>query len=154
MRAVLARVPPPLLFVVPLLVGLRLHRTYAQALAPPALAAAGGVVGWGLVVLGVTIAATSVAMFIQRRTTIVPHRRARSLVTGGPFRFSRNPMYVALTSAYLGVTLVANSAWPLLLLAVPLLCLQAVTIPSEERMLRDAFGAEYRGYSSRVRRWL
>lgn len=154
MRAVLSRIPPPMLFVVPLMIGLRVNRAYAQPLAPDALARTGGVLGWLLVALGVLITASSVALFIRRRTTIIPHRGARSLVTGGPFRFSRNPMYVALSAVYLGVCLVSNSAWPLLFLAVPLVFLQAVTVPIEERMLRDRFGAEYEHYAARVRRWL
>lgn len=63
-------------------------------------------------------------------------------------------MYVALTTVFLGSCLFANAAWPLLFLALPLLYLHAITIPREERLLAEAFGAEYDAYASRVRRWL
>jgi protein-S-isoprenylcysteine O-methyltransferase Ste14 len=71
-----------------------------------------------------------------------------------PYRLTRNPMYVALTLLYLGVAAFANVLWPLLLLPVPLLLVATVHIPFEEHTLDEAFGAEYRGYASRVRRWL
>lgn len=154
MRALLARVPPPLLFVLPLAIGMRLDALHPRPWVPYTLAPAGRVAGWVLVGLGAALDVCCVAMFLRRRTTIVPHRRAASLVTTGPFCLSRNPMYVALSCLYLGVSALTNALWPLLFLPVPLVFLQTVTIPVEERILADAFGEPYRAYASRVRRWL
>jgi protein-S-isoprenylcysteine O-methyltransferase Ste14 len=154
MRKRLVRLPPPLLFVLPLLLGLKLNAASALPVLPQSVAVTGRWGGWLLVAMGGALAASAVVLFARRRTTIVPHRSARLLVTHGPFRLTRNPMYVALTLGYAGVSLLADSWWPLLFLAVPLLFLQTVTIPTEEQLLREAFGAEYQDYAQRVRRWL
>jgi protein-S-isoprenylcysteine O-methyltransferase Ste14 len=76
-----------------------------------------------------------------------------SLVTHGPYRYSRNPMYVGWTGLYLGVTAVVNTAWPVVLLPVVALAVHVV-VRREERALVDRFGAEYRRYRSEVRRYL
>ncbi len=151
MRSALARVPPPLLFVAPLVIGMWLDGRRLRPWEPDALAR---VAGWALVATGAALAVCCVVMFLRRHTTIVPHRCARSLVTTGPFRISRNPMYVALACLYLGVSAVGNALWPLLFLPIPLAFLHAITIPVEEETLAGAFGPEYRAYASRVRRWL
>lgn len=150
----LANLPPPLLFVLPLVVGLRVDHAHPLPLAPASQARLAAGVGIVLVVAGFALAASAIGLFVRRRTTIVPHHRSRALVTSGPFRFTRNPMYVALTTAFVGACLVANAAWPPLLLWLPLIYLRAITIPREERLLGEAFGSEYDAYASRVRRWL
>lgn len=154
MRTLLTRLPPPLLFVAPLVFALRLDHWRRLPLAPEALRAPIAALGVMLIVLGAALAVSAIALFARGRTTIIPHARARELVTRGPFRLTRNPMYVALTCVYVGVTAVASSSWPLFFLAVPLVVLQALTIPMEERSLMDVFGQDYRAYATRVRRWL
>ena len=147
--------PPPLVFVAALVLGLRL-----DAARPWALVADGGgaravaTLGVALMAAGALFAASAIGLFVRHRTTIVPHHRSRALVTGGPFRVTRNPMYVASAAVYVGVALHANALWPLLLLALPLAFLQFVTIPREEALLRAAFADEYPSYAARVRRWL
>ena len=150
----LSRLPPPLLYAVPLALGLRMNEVHAQGLVPESLAAPARVVGIVLIALAGVLALSAIGLFVRRRTTIVPHRRSRALVTGGPYRHTRNPMYVGLTSAFLGTCLLTNVLWPVVFLALPLLYLHAITIPREEELLREAFGAEYDAYASRVRRWL
>ncbi len=154
LRAV-ALAPPPLMFGLPFVLGLRLQAVRPWGLAASdAGAGALGAVGLALVLVGAAIALSAVVLFVRHRTTIVPHHRSRALVTGGPFRFTRNPMYVALATAYVGLALHANALWPVVLLALPLAFLQFVTIPREEQLLRDAFAEEYPSYAARVRRWL
>ena len=75
-------------------------------------------------------------------------------MTAGPYRLTRNPMYVSLAALYVGVSLFANSWWPLLLLPVVLLAVDRAVIAREERYLAGAFPAEYAAYRARVRRWL
>ena len=77
-----------------------------------------------------------------------------ALVTTGPFRFSRNPLYVALTLAYLGIAVAAQSLWALALLIVVLIVMQQGVIGREERYLERPFGADYLRYKERVRRWI
>lgn len=151
---VLSHVPPPLLFVVPLLLGLRWERTHPLHLLPASLVLPARVTGAALTLFGAVLALSAIALFIHRRTTIVPHHRSRTLITTGPFRLTRNPMYVALACIFAGVCLFSNAAWPLMFIALPLFYVHAITIPREERLLREAFGAEYDDYASRVQRWL
>jgi protein-S-isoprenylcysteine O-methyltransferase Ste14 len=154
LRRLLANLPPPLVYALPLALGIRIDQAHPQPLAPASLARAAAVVGIVLIGSALVLAFSAVGLFIRRRTTIVPHHRSRALVTSGPFRFTRNPMYLALTCAFVGICLVTNAAWALLFLPLPLIYLRAITIPREERLLAEAFGTSYATYASRVRRWL
>jgi protein-S-isoprenylcysteine O-methyltransferase Ste14 len=98
--------------------------------------------GWGLVV------------FFRIRTAIMPIRPASHLVASGPYRFSRNPMYVGLSVLYLGLALLFNVVWPIVLLPLVVFALYHLVIRREERYLADAFGDAYAAYRQRVRRWL
>lgn len=97
-----------------------------------------------------------VAVFLLGRAAhaLVPHGRARELVTGGTYRLTRNPMYAGLTLVYLGAAALLNLLWPVLLLPVPLLVLDRVFIPFEERRMDELFGESYAAYRRRVRRWV
>ena len=87
-------------------------------------------------------------------TTASPYKATSQLTTAGPFRYSRNPIYVAMTAAYLGIALLANSIWLLLLLVPLLLVMQFGVIHREERHLAARFGEAYAAYCATVRRWL
>lgn len=150
----LSHVPPPLLFVVALLVGLRTSHAYPRPLVPANLARPTTSLGLVLFVAGVVLALSAIGLFIRHRTTIVPHHRSRALVTSGPFRFTRNPMYVALCCVFVGICLLTNAAWSLPFLALPVAYVHAITIPREERLLRNSFGVEYQTYAASVRRWV
>src|SRR5262245_48745398 len=93
-------------------------------------------------------------LFRRGDTPIRPTDRASSLVTSGPFRFSRNPMYLGIVVMLLGVALWMGS-WPLLVAPVGFLVFMSlVFIPYEEQRLRDIFGEAYTSYTQRVRRWI
>jgi protein-S-isoprenylcysteine O-methyltransferase Ste14 len=131
-----------------------LNRAAALPVAPSALADTAR--GVGLLVIGAAglMIASAAILFALRRTTIVPHRHASALIVVGPYRFTRNPMYVGLTALCVGAALVVNTSWPLLLVIAPLWLLHAKTIPFEENTMERAFGDDYREYCRRVRRWL
>ncbi len=150
----LLRVPPPLYFVLTFLAGAGIQQL--APLGPSSLAAlrAEHVAGIALLAAGVLLALACLAMFFAARTTVVPHRTASRLLTRGPYRFTRNPMYLSLVLVYLGIAALTGLAWPLLLLPLPVLLLDRLVIPYEEARLRDAFGAACEEYFSRVRRWL
>ena len=78
----------------------------------------------------------------------------RSIVSNGPYAFSRNPLYLSMTFAYVAVTLMLNTAWPLFLLPIMLAAFHFGLILREERYLERLFGDSYRGYQTQVRRWL
>jgi protein-S-isoprenylcysteine O-methyltransferase Ste14 len=115
---------------------------------PPWAAGAGRAVGVVLVLAGVALAAWAV-----RAAADVDLVRPGRLVRGGPYEFSRNPMYLAWTLAYAGVALVAGSVWPLLLLPAVMVATH-VSVVREERALERRFGPAYAAYKASVRRYL
>jgi protein-S-isoprenylcysteine O-methyltransferase Ste14 len=146
--------PPPFLFVAGFLVGLALERwvfglRFGAGTRPATLLA-----GWLLLAVGASLLLWAVRTFIRAPTALMPFQPASRIVTSGPFRFSRNPMYVALSLMYVGLSLLTRMVWPILLLPLVLLALFALVIRREERYLGDAFRAEYAEYRRRVRRWL
>jgi protein-S-isoprenylcysteine O-methyltransferase Ste14 len=148
------RFPPPFLFVIGLLVGWLLDRYWF----PLPLSRFGGsavkALGWVLLALGIILAAWGIATFRRAKTAINPHLSASQLVTHGPYRLTRNPMYTGLTVQYLGVAALIDSGWPIIVLPIVLFVLVRTVISREEAYLNDAFGADYGAYSARVRRWL
>lgn len=150
----LMHVPPPLLFVATFLLGLGLQHLLPLSIRSPGVLRAAELFGLALLVCGVLLALAAIGMFIAARTTIIPFGSASRLVTHGPFRLTRNPMYVSLTLVYLGAAGLLAAPWPLLLLILPVAFVNGIVIPFEEARLRSVFGDSYLEYCSRVRRWL
>lgn len=92
--------------------------------------------------------------FRRARTSMLPARRSRVLLTDGPFKFTRNPLYLGLVLLYAGVCLAAAAVWPLLFLPVVVALLHWIVILSEEDDLESRFGDDYRAYKARVSRWV
>lgn len=112
------------------------------------------VLGGTLVALGFSVMMWARILFTSRNTTLFVGRPASQLVCDGPFRLSRNPMYVGVVVFLVGLALWVGT-WPFYM-AVPVafLCFNFFHIPREERMLHDVFGERYLVYSQEVRRWL
>jgi protein-S-isoprenylcysteine O-methyltransferase Ste14 len=110
--------------------------------------------GLALVVFAVAIAMWGRRTMHAAGTNISPLRPATAFVTTGPFRFSRNPLYVALTLLYLGLTLAFNTWWGIVILAPLLVVLHYGVVLREERYLEQKFGETYQEYRSSVRRYL
>lgn len=150
------RFPPPVLFAAGFLVG-GLIDVWAYHLWPAftgTTARAVDGIGVVLIVGGLALAIAGVLTFKRAKTAIIPHHAATLLVSGGPYRFTRNPMYTGLTLTYIGLSVVTSMGWPLLLLPFVLLALYQLVITREERYLTSAFGEEYRAYRLRVGRWV
>lgn len=148
-------VPPPLLFVITFFAGIGLQRLTPISISSFRLVRIAHVVGIGMVAAGVLLALTSVAIFLlMARTTLIPHGSASKLVNWGPYRFTRNPMYVSLVTVYLGVAGLLGQVWPLLLLALPVTFMHRITIPFEEARMRSLFGDEFDQYCNQTRRWI
>lgn len=142
--------PPPLIYLVPLVLGIAYGRQVPLAVLPRPWA-------WGLgaICLGLSgLVISALRAFQRARTRPQPWKPTTALVVDGPYRFTRNPMYVGFTLIYLGVTLLVNTLWPLLLLPAVLLVMEFLVIRREERYLERKFGDDYRAYLQAVRRWL
>ena len=131
-----------------------LHRRWPLGLVPEEIAFWAELAGWAAVLVGLALMAWGIITFRRERTAVYPNRPARVLVEGGPYRRTRNPMYLGMTILYLGVTALMNSWWPLLLLPIVLWALSRWVISREERYLAAEFGDVYGSYRERVRRWI
>jgi protein-S-isoprenylcysteine O-methyltransferase Ste14 len=143
-----------LLFVLGIVAGWLLHRAFPLPLIAPTARSTATLVGWLVVALGAGLSVWGLVTFRGAGTPIRPDRPASMLVRHGPFRFSRNPMYVGLCLVYLGVTLLLNSLWTVLFLPLVIATLYLTVIRHEERYLASTFGIAYDEYRRRVRRWL
>ncbi len=147
-------IPPPLLFVVTFFIGLGVQRLVPLTIGSASIAGAAQVAGIALVVTGLLLIISSVSIFLSTRTTIIPFGTAAHLVSNGPFRFTRNPMYLGLALVYVGVVGILFELWPLVLLPLPILVMDRIVIPFEEARLQAVFGVAFRKYSGKVRRWI
>lgn len=145
------RVDTQLIYAIPLAAGVLLDRWHPMRSLPPRLAAPVGIASL-LVALAVAVAA--VRRFRSARTSLQPWEPSTALITDGPFRLSRNPVYIGYTLLYLGVAFWVNSAWPLVFLPLVLWLMRRMVIDREEAYLEHRFGEVYRTYKRRVRRWL
>lgn len=145
--------PPPLIYVAGIALGWLLHRwrPLPMTLGPSVVRTVCTAL-WFAVYLAFFGAAF--AAFRRARTTLIPNQPATAFVTDGPYRITRNPMYVSLAALYLAVGTFMNSWWTVVLLPLVLLAVDRLVIAREERYLGEAFPTEYAAFRARVRRWL
>lgn len=105
-------------------------------------------------VAGLALMFSALGLFRRAGTDPLPFRPTTALVFAGPYRFTRNPMYLGMALVYAGAALLFDLTWALLLLPIVVLVIQTQVIAREERYLDATFGEEYRAYRRRVRRWL
>ena len=110
--------------------------------------------GIAVIALGVSITVIAAGAFWRAGTPVVPFEISKVLVTGGLFRYTRNPMYLGMIVVLFGVALIFGSVGALI--PIPLFAWIIVTrfIRGEENFLQEIFGDEYLAYKSKVRRWL
>jgi protein-S-isoprenylcysteine O-methyltransferase Ste14 len=145
---------PPLLFLGALAAGALLSFVMPIGPTPGSANALALTVGATFVAIGFALAALSVRNFRLAGTSIVPSETATALVATGPYRFTRNPIYIGFVLAYFGFAIMLTSMWVLLLLIPVLAILQRGVVLREEVYLERQFGDAYRKYKARVPRWL
>jgi protein-S-isoprenylcysteine O-methyltransferase Ste14 len=146
------RIWPPVALGLPLAVGLTLSATAGD---PVAIATSNTRwVGWLLVLAFVVWNGWTLAYMATHRTAVLPGAATVLVLQSGPFRVSRNPLYVGLVALDLGWALVADSFWALVFVPIGVAALWWGAVRPEERYLSAKFGAEYDTYRARVRRWL
>jgi protein-S-isoprenylcysteine O-methyltransferase Ste14 len=144
-------IAPPLLFVLPIVASLALEwfvpTTFTQ-----------GAFRWYLgAVFFVAGLALNIAGFVTQKrvgTNPIPFNPSTRIVAHGPYRFSRNPMYIGLALWTLGIAFLVDCAWMLLVVPIGLVVIDRLVITREERYLERKFGEEYLSYKRRVRRWI
>jgi len=146
-------IPPPiiLVFFIGIVLGLDAFSPFDLLLGQSSFVVAitfGGV--------GALISVLGVLQFRQQQTTINPHTidKASALVTGGIYRFTRNPMYLGMLMVLIGVVCFSKDAMGLLAIAGFIVSLNRLQIVPEERALREMFGAAFDAYCVRTRRWI
>jgi protein-S-isoprenylcysteine O-methyltransferase Ste14 len=152
-RNPLVHVPPPIWYLAAFVIAWLLQRRIPLDMAHERSSVRDLIAGV-LVGVGVAVATNAVVLMRRAKTTVIPSGQPTALVTGGVYRLSRNPMYVALTLVYLGAALTMNAWWFFLVIPIPLLVVSLVFIPFEERALAARFGRDYAEYGQHVRRWL
>ena len=142
---------PPVIYAIFFIIGYVTDRAFPVALGMPPLRHG---VAYLLIAIAIGLVLWAGIRFVRARTHIDVRKPANSLVTDGPYRFSRNPMYLAATLLYAGVALRLSLGWTLAALVPCLVVLHYGVIAREERYLEAKFGELYRDFRSRVRRWL
>ena len=148
----LLHVPVPWVFVLTYLLGVALEHVLPRTISPTA-ASISTIAGAVLFAVGALIAGWGLVLFRKAKTTTVPGKLSGKLVTWGPYRFTRNPMYVGLVLAYLGEAGLMKQIWPVVFLPLTLAYLNWTVIPLEEVKLDEAFHDEFGRYRLLVRRW-
>ena len=145
------RVPPPLFYLAGLAVGIGLELAFPIDGPPTAVRIA-------VVVVGLAASAWldfgAMARFARARTAVIPFTPTSALVTNGPYRFTRNPMYVGMACLYVAIAVGFSLIWALVLLPVVLVVVDRLVIAKEEPYMERLFGEPYLDYKRRVRRWL
>lgn len=144
--------PPPVLYLVSLALafGANAITPKSISLSPLTLHVASAV----FLLLSGALARWAFVTMKKQGTSANPRKQSEVLTTEGPFKLSRNPIYVAMTGLYFGIALLGNSLWPFLFLVPLLATMHWGVVLREERYLAQRFGKAYLGYKSRTRRWL
>jgi protein-S-isoprenylcysteine O-methyltransferase Ste14 len=141
-------VRPPLVYVASLAIGTLLQ--FAMPLPFPTAP----LLGACLIVVALALLSYSIAEFHAAGTPVPARKPTKAIVRTGPYRISRNPIYLAYSLLQLGIAVWANSLWLLATLIGAVSVIDVFVIPKEERYLQHKFGGEYLDYKSTVRRWL
>ncbi len=146
--------PPPLIYLGGLALGLLFHRLVPLKYFPRSSRAIRLTLGSTCISIGLVVLVSGFRQMNNAHTNINPTHPATTIVTEGPFRFTRNPLYLGMTLLYLGIMFLVNSLWLLLILPFILVLMTVGVITREEHYLERKFGSQYFDYKQRVRRWL
>jgi protein-S-isoprenylcysteine O-methyltransferase Ste14 len=146
----LGLVRPPLVYLCSIALGVILHYAWPIPLLPRNVSPRLGAL---LVVLAIGLFVIAVRTFRAAGTPVPGNRPTTTIVHTGPYRFSRNPIYLAFSLLQLGIAVWVNSIWPVITLLAAVAVMSFVVIPKEERYLEARFPSDYSHYKTSVRRW-
>lgn len=145
------RFPPPLIYIGALGLAVLLEAVVATPNLPFPLVIAVAVIATAASIL---LDFRAMSLFVKHGTGIAPWQKSTALVTDGPYRFTRNPMYLGMAILYAGFGLAFGLLWTLALLPVVIAIVDSAVIRREEAYLARIHGDAYRAYRERVRRWI
>jgi protein-S-isoprenylcysteine O-methyltransferase Ste14 len=145
---------PPLIYSGALLVAWGLEQVDPFVWLDRALGVVPAWLGMALFAAGVMVDFGCFLVLRRQGTTVLPNAPSRKLVTTGPYRFSRNPIYLANTAALVGFAVALRWGWLLLLAPVTVAAVNWLAISREEAHLERRFGQSWRDYAAKVRRWI
>jgi protein-S-isoprenylcysteine O-methyltransferase Ste14 len=147
------RFPPPLVFLAGILLGIAGQRFVAAAPVPVARMV-GGLGGLLLLAAGLGLIAWAQRHFTRTGQNPAPWKPSPELLLQGPYRFTRNPMYLGMTLISIGLGLATDNLWIVLFALLALLTVHLIAVLPEERYLGERFGERYQAYRAQVRRYL
>ncbi len=142
--------PAPIYMAFFVMGGVLLNKIWPMAIHYGAIQVA---VGWGLILLASALLLWCFQLFLLNRTTIMPRNPVNSLVIKGPYRFSRNPMYLSLVLIHLGIGIATGNLWQAPTLALSVLAIRRCVIAPEEQYMNTRFADAYQDYCLKVPRW-
>jgi protein-S-isoprenylcysteine O-methyltransferase Ste14 len=147
---------PPFILLIALFVAVGLDFTNTLNFLPPAFSATSWTfyLGLALLVAALALGMSALRTFRKVGTNPSPHEPTLKLATTGPYRFSRNPMYIGFMMILAGLSLVASLEWGLILVPVLAVLLHYGVVTREEAYLSAKFGQPYREFMNRTRRWI
>ena len=144
------RILPPVYFLAAICVMAALHFLFPIArIIPPAYAS-----GAVLILIGMFLILWAVRLFLKAGTAIKPFEESTKMIVAGPYRWSRNPIYLGMVIILFGIGLALGTLTPFAILPLFVWLIQKNFIAHEEAMLDKSFGAAYAEYKKRIRRWL
>ncbi len=154
------RIPPPLWYLGTIGIGLLLH--YFVTPWPIKFTnyiTSGGALtqsmtGWALLLFGLGFNITCIVYFRRTRQSPLPHTPTTEIIVSGPYRVSRNPIYLGAGVAQIGIGVLLSNMWIIVLVVPALMLVHYLAVLPEESYLENKFGDEYLRYKNSVRRWL
>jgi len=152
-RGAQVRFPPPLVFLGCILLGVAFQYVVAPARVPVdrAISTTGGML---ILVAGLGLVASARIFFKRTGQNPAPWKPSPELILKGPYRITRNPMYLGVTLFEIGLGLAVNNLWISLFAAPALLTVHFIAVLPEERYLSEKFGESYKAYLAQVSRYL
>ncbi len=145
-------VRPPIAWVVAVVTGFALDWLEPLPFVPEDWP--GGLIGAVVFVLALALAIWAMDVQTRAGTNVPTNRPTTAIVDGGPYRFTRNPIYMGMFGGLIGLAIAFDTLWLLAVLVPFALVIRYGVVAREEAYLERKFGDDYRGYRRRVRRWL
>ena len=145
------RIHPPVIYASSILSGMAIGNYWPQAMP---LGIHGDFYGSILIAFALLIAGFSIFEFYRARTDVRPDKPDSALIRSGPYRLTRNPLYIVLTLVQVTIAVWFNNVWILVLVIPSVIVITQYAIKREEHYLEKMFGQDYLDYKQRVRRWL